>query len=715
MNYLSIIGLFNFIAASSLAVFVFFKNRHNPVNKAYLYLTLSVAFFNFGYFMWNLINSPAGSLFWYKFAVTGVIFINVTFIHFVFAFLGILKKKKKVLYILYAVNFLFVYLNAFSYMYKQLVYKIHHIVWAQPLPLFHVYLIFWFLQCFYGFYYLVKGYKNTAGLKKLQVKYFMIGALIGFSGGATNWPMWYNVPFPPYLNILITVYIAVIAYAIVKYRLMDIRVALARAGIFAFVYIFVLGIPLFLGHKFGFWPFSTYLAIILATIGPFIYNHLRAKAEDIILAQQRRYQKILLQAAGGMVRQHDLDKLLKLIVYIIKRSVKVKFTAIFLKDEQSKSYTLRESRDHHKIPFKISFSLNHPLITYIYKVKSPFLYEESPAEIKKSLKFNYFPALIVPSFTQDELLGFLVLGEKENNQPFSNDDLNIFRILSHQAALAIENCIFLKEFQKTQNRIFEAEKLASIGGMAEGVAHQIKNRLNLFSVASGEIKAEIEDFAKKHSDIIVQNPSLKESLDYISHTSETLIDNVKRTNNVIKSILDYARAQAGEIRLEEFSLRELINFSVELLKIKHQVNQIPLKIDLNSVDSLYGIRSQIIEVIYNLLDNAYEATQDLASYYRLNKKESSYAPQINFTASKTGHSYLLVFSDNGIGIQNKDKAKIFAPFFTTKSSYKSGSGIGMYIVKRLIEENHQGKIWFDSTYLKGTTFYIRLPQERPKS
>ena len=61
-------------------------------------------------------------------------------------------------------------------------------------------------------------------------------------------------------------------------------------------------------------------------------------------------------------------------------------------------------------------------------------------------------------------------------------------------------------------------------------------------------------------------------------------------------------------------------------------------------------------------------------------------------------------------IKDEDKHKIFAPFFTTKTSYKSGSGIGVYVVKRIVEENHKGKIKFTSTYMKGTEFIIQLPK-----
>ena len=88
----------------------------------------------------------------------------------------------------------------------------------------------------------------------------------------------------------------------------------------------------------------------------------------------------------------------------------------------------------------------------------------------------------------------MIIGEKNNKDVFTKEDLDIFKMLARQTSLAIENCIFFDEYKQAQEKIFTAEKLASIGGLAEGVAHQIRNRLNEFSLISGELKYELQDF-----------------------------------------------------------------------------------------------------------------------------------------------------------------------------------------------------------------------------
>jgi signal transduction histidine kinase len=129
------------------------------------------------------------------------------------------------------------------------------------------------------------------------------------------------------------------------------------------------------------------------------------------------------------------------------------------------------------------------------------------------------------------------------------------------------------------------------------------------------------------------------------------------------------------------------------------------------VENIHGVKAQIMESIYNILDNAYEAILDKRNYRLTDEEKLTFTPLIKLKVSENERNWRLEISDNGIGVKEQDAKKIFAPFFTTKSSYKSGTGIGMYVVKTIVEENHHGKIWFESTYMQGTKFVIELPKK----
>ena len=147
-----------------------------------------------------------------------------------------------------------------------------------------------------------------------------------------------------------------------------------------------------------------------------------------------------------------------------------------------------------------------------------------------------------------------------------------------------------------------------------------------------------------------------------------------------------------------------------MLKVKHKLlSNLNIVNDFDEKEKIYSIKAQLVEVIYNLVDNAYEAILEknnlLSQQSRL-----KYTPEITISLTKKENSKLIKITDNGIGIKEENISKIFEPFYSTKSSYKSGTGIGMYIVKRIITENLKGKIWLNSNYSQETQIFIELPK-----
>jgi signal transduction histidine kinase len=722
MNTYAYFSILTFILPLLLAIFLCYKGRRNFANFLFGIVCFFVALWGFSAYKFSTTSSKKIAFLWWQIGYIGPILNPVIYYHFVISFLKLKQKfYKKILFFVYLAGIIFVIFDLF---FKEIFLgdlrwvfgQFYCLDWVKQKSIVWLvfYISFWWVLLIYSFLLVLEAYKSSSGIRKSQLRYLILGSAIGWIGGHIAFLPAFHIDIYPYgSSLLLAFYPFIIAYAIVKYRLMDIRVAITRAGIFLVLYTAVLGLPFYVGYQTKSWLISASFAAVFATLGPIIYPILQKKTEDILLAQQRHYQQILLQAAGGMTREHNLNRLFKLIVYIVKKTVKVKFAAIFAYDRQDKIYTLKAARDSNTIPKNITFNEDSPLISYIKDNPSPFIPEEIPSTIREILKDKLGRpfGLLVPSVIEHNLIGFLVLGEKLDKTVYSQDDINVFKILSHQTSLAIENCIFFDEFKKAQNKIFEAEKLASIGGMADGVAHQIKNRLNHFSVASGELKFEINEFIRSHPDLVENNPDLKKTFDYLLKIADSLIANVKHTDGVIRGILNFACVEEKDTLFSRFSLQEIVDLSLDLLKIKHKIARFPLEVKIKDSDEIYGVKAQLMECIYNILDNSYEAIQE--KIYILNDKEKKkFNPFIKLELIHTSKSSLIKISDNGIGIKQEDKPRIFAPFFTTKSSYKSGTGIGMYVVKRIIEENHKGKIWFKSEYMKGTTFFIELPKDK---
>ncbi len=681
MTFLGFTGLINFLTCISIAIFVILKNRKSPLNISFFNLNFSVALYSLGYFLWQLSKNENQALFWFKVLVIGIILINITYLYFVFHFLGLIDQKRKLLRICAVINFIFIILNLFSLLYSHLEPRFNLGFWPTPTPFFHIYLVFWFWQCLYGFYWLLRGLQLYTGVKHEQIKYFTISAILGFAGGATNWPSWYNIHFPPYLNITISLYIGIVAYAIFRFRLLNINIALTRAGIFALVYLFVLGVPFWFGYKYGQWQLSTWIMLILATSGPFIYNILRRQAENRLLAEERRYQAALRELSRTMTRIRDLDKLLQAIVLTVVDTVKVSFAAIYLKEEDYKSYHLKHYfPKKEKERFSEFIPLADSLVKSIAQQKKPLTSEEAGAQDKIKLDSG----LVIPCSIEDDLLGFMVLGAKPNNTMYTPDDLMVFETLSYSTSLAIENCRFWKEVEDRQRKA----RLQEMDTYSYSLAHEIDNPMQVTLGQAGLLKKllfkEAAFSEQKQKDI-------DDALDFILEAS-------RRVSGMVKAIRDFGSPTTGT--LKPLKLQEVIESFIRLYQPQFKANSVNFEKNLpDNIDSLIvrGEKPELMQVLVILANNAIHALQ------------ASSQKKIILKAELSTHNLARVaFTDTGYGIKKELLPVIFAPFTTTKASTE-GTGMGLYNAQKIIEK-HKGRIWAESEgESKGATFIIELP------
>lgn len=521
----------------------------------------------------------------------------------------------------------------------------------------------------------------------------------------------YNIfSFEPIFYLTTIFFLTATTIIISSYNFTNIKIASIKILIFLFMLFLVLILSNYILISSTNIYISNFMTFMLAISFFMIYKKVISRAENFLFSQNKHYQTLLIHAASGMAKEHNIDRLLKLIAMVVLKSVKVSFVAIFLENKDKESFEIKILRSyyHKNNELMFSYEYNHPFINFIKHKDSPFLFDEMPQFIAHSVVLPFRPALIIPSFNE-EVKGFMVIGEKNNKDIFTKEDMSIFKMLARQTSLAMENCLFFNEYKQAQEKIFAAEKLASIGGLAEGVAHQIRNRLNQFSLISGELKFEVKDFEENNEDLVNKNKNLQNTFDYIMRLSDSLKNNISKTDEVIKGILDFAKMKAKHRMFETFAFKEIVDLAYEMLKVKHHLpDKLVISKNFKETDTILGVKAQLIEVIYNIIDNAFEAIEE--RYNTLKSEEQiKFVPEINISLTYKNNKAVIKISDNGIGIKEENTSKIFIPFFTTKASFKSGTGIGMYIVKRMIVENHKGKIWFESKYLLGTNIIIELP------
>ena len=697
-----------------LGCFVYRKDTKSLVNFTYLLMSLTISLWSFSLFICHTSPDIYQAFFWNKMVHFWTIFIPITFFHFILYHLGNVKKRINILYLGYVLAIIFALFLLSDLFIVELQPKFDFRIWPVPGVIYPFFLLFFSFYVNYSLFLIFQKYRNSTGNQREQLKFIFIGMSIGFAGGSTNYAYFYNIPIPPVGNFFVFFYVVFLAYSIVKYRLMNITVAFTRAGIFITVYSIVLGIPVWLGLKllgYGLWLLPIILMGSFATAGPFIYLYIQQKAEDALLQEQRRYQTTLRQASAGMGRVKDLKKLLNLIVYILTRVVHLEHALVYVYDQAKNQYALgaykRRTKD---LSLVQTISSKSPFIEHLIKFGVPIVYEEikqksqdyadeSLISIEKIVA-EMGGALVFPILVEKRLLAIIILGKKETGKLYTEDDLSVFSILANQAALAIENAQFYEDMKKTHEQLFQAEKMATIGTMADGLSHQINNRFHALGFISGDALDTI-----KRNKQEPMSDKLKEVMSDLERSLTRVQENVVQGGEVVQGILRYTRK--GDAGLSSVDFDQVLKSAYEMtqFKIKTDALKIVRSYDPLTIPKIKGNFTQLQEVFFNLIDNAYDAMMQRKN----EKKEDGFQAVLTIEVNRVQDFVEILFIDNGIGVKEEDVHKLFTPFFTTKLSSKKGTGLGLYVIQKIIEDNHKGTVEMFSEYGVGTQIKIRLP------
>jgi signal transduction histidine kinase len=408
-----------------------------------------------------------------------------------------------------------------------------------------------------------------------------------------------------------------------------------------------------------------------------------------------------------MTRIRDLKRLIDLITHIVTKTVRISYAAIYLYDRNTNEYLLQVSRPKGKVSIP-SFSSDNPLIKWLTLEQEPLIYEEVKRRLEdvredtyraleKNMRF-LGASVVIPSFLEHRFMGFFVLGDKVSGQIYTPDDLDVFQVLASQAALAIENAQFYEEVKEMNEQIAQADKMATIGTMADGLSHQINNRFYALSLIAGDSIDTI-----KLTDTTKCTPEVKAMIDNINYALGRIQSNVIQGGEVVRGLLKYSRK--GDEGLEPLKLN-IIDNTLEMVQFKVKLNEIDLIRDFpEDLSKIKGNMTQLNEAFFNFIDNAYDSIVER----RNTLKEPDYKGKITISAKPVNDYLQIILQDNGMGIKDDNNKKIFTPFFTTKVSSRKGTGLGLYVIRRIIIESHHGKISFESEYKTGTRFILELP------
>ena len=337
-------------------------------------------------------------------------------------------------------------------------------------------------------------------------------------------------------------------------------------------------------------------------------------------------------------------------------------------------------------------------------------------------EFSGKSEITVPIIYENKTLG-IIDSESAKNSAFDNSDKELLQIIANIAAPRIVSALYRSTLDKTQRQLektnlklenslydlkknqeilIHSEKMASIGLLAAGVAHEINNPLG-FSISNLSIFGHYYDNIKNMHQTLLSHEELPAELknellsDDYSHTIEEIENIVEETNDGLLRIKNIVSDLCGYIRNEErgftnFNINDGIKTALNMLRGEID-NDFHLELTLESLPNIYGNKSKIHQVFVNIILNALQATEKNGLIKVKTYRSDSHA--------------CIDITDNGSGINDKDLQNIFSPFFTTKPVNK-GTGLGLFICHRIITEEHTGRIQVSSNN-KETTFCIMLP------
>ncbi len=750
-------------------VLVVCKNRNSRLNQAFSIFSFLFFIWLFSFALANYYQELSIKLLWFRIGYIGIIFMPVSFYAFV-SYLTNRSPRNLSIVINFLIAIVFLFLHIFRVSLVKDLYEYSWGYYPGTKLMFHcVFLIFLMglfnISIIRMAVYLFKN--KLRDTQYMRVKYVMFGTILG-TLSTLDFIGSYGVPFPPVGYLFMLLYPTVFSYAILKYRLMDITIAITRFGIFVGVYSIVLGIPFILAFGWKsilydlafdqWWLIPLISSTILAAIGPNIYLYFQKRAEDGLLQEQRQYQATLRQASLGMGRIKNLGKLLELIVHIVTRAVKIEHCDIYLKDAESRDFLLKASRNNNadsrglgrkniietdgrglgadsrlnadgrglgtdsrglnQRPSDLdqrpsaSINKNSVLISFFQDSKEPVIYEEVKQKMQdygdakltalESVLRELNAAIAVPSFIEERLIAVIVLGKKRSGKLYSQDDLAVFSILANQSALAIENALFYEDMKKSQEQLFKAEKMATIGTMADGLSHQINNRFHAMGFIAGDALDSIKTASK---DNLAADAQIKTLFDAIEHGLTRIQYNVAQGGKTVEGVLKYTRKSVEGFAAVE--LNQIVDAAIEMMQFKPQGPKMKFikNFDAHKLPAVLGNFTQLQEVLFNVMDNSYDAIEQK----REELKDPEFQGEIAIFAQSEDDELMIIINDNGAGVKEEDLAKLFTPFFTTKLSSRKGTGLGLYVIRQIIEEAHNGRVEFSSNFGVGSTVTVYLP------
>lgn len=677
-----------------LGIYSFLNQPRKFLNKVFLLFSISVSGWIFSIF---IILNYSQNIIWGKLPFAFGAFILAFLLLFCISIDNEKNKKYAPLIILFPI--LMSALTFYNLIIKSVSVKNNFIINTLG-PLYNFFVIYIVVYTIFIFIMLIYKYKKSIGTEKLRIKYVFMGILsFVVPAVATNlilptfFDFWELNTIGPSFSLFM---VAAIAYAIVRYHLMDIWVVVRLGIIFTILVTIISFIYVYIGSMIGQFFDHTIAHIItslIITIGFIpLKNFIEFSTDKIFFRKKYKFADAI-SRLEEIIHQSGLniDKILEGVNQLVAESIKAKEAAILIlipKSHFVSRQTIGIAAE------EINLSPDNPIIYYLQSHSGHVIDTDTfrPDAAKKNsnladavekLKQIGF-SFAVPIEHKGELIGIHLLKQKMSMDPFTKEDIRLLKHMSAEMAFAIDNARMFEELQKLDRTKSEFISVAS---------HQLRTPVSI-------IKWNLELIFDKETADSTRDELLK-----------TVYENIDTIGQHLDKLMTALEIEDKKIFPEkkENSLKSLI-LNI-LKKMENGIKKKELSVETDSAEEI-----PLLVFDFDKISKSVEALMQNAIAYTQNGGEI----KIGWRRKHIGDKDQLVVyvSDSGIGISEHDRANIFKKFFRSqgaRNASPNGFGLSLFIAKNFINA-HGGDIWFESQGENaGATFYFSIPIEPAKN
>jgi signal transduction histidine kinase len=406
----------------------------------------------------------------------------------------------------------------------------------------------------------------------------------------------------------------------------------------------------------------------------------------------RKELTAILRSASLINSSLEIDVVLDRAMKWAEEFMDAEASSVYQLDEKNQELFVRLARGEKKDPIKkITLKLGEGIAGYVVQTGKPMVIQDVTQEERFSDKFDRITGfstksmICVPMMLRSAPIGAIQVINKKSGEPFNRADLELLYAISQQVAIAIENAHLYKRLEEsyemttqelriTQQKLIRSERLAAMGNLVQGVAHEIRNPVMTIGGFAQRIKKEISDH------------------DRVGKYVDIIIDETTRLENLVRRIREFWEFQSCHLNVEkpeplilEAAKHATPQASKQGVKVVAEVaTDLPkMKLDAN----------QILTALNNLLENAIEAMPG--------------GGILTLRANRSDSDLFIVIEDTGCGIPKEKLASVYDPFVTSKTR---GAGLGLTLVYQVVM-NHHGEIKISSEVNKGTVLALKFPLE----